>query len=84
MADNNGGGGTTVIALVLGGMLVLVVLIFAFGGFQGFRGGGPDSAPAPKVTENVTIFEREQKPDTNVTIFEQNPAPKSGSSTDKK
>jgi hypothetical protein len=80
MADNNGGGGMPVIAFALGGMLVLLALIFAFGGFPGMRSGpdGPnitDETPAPKVTANVTIFERDRDPDTNVTIFERNRAP---------
>ena len=41
MADNSGG--NTGLALIVGGLVVVVVLFFVFGGVDVFRGGG-DSA----------------------------------------
>ena len=42
MADNNGGGaGTTFLAVIVGGILVLLVALFAFGGIPGMQQKGP-------------------------------------------
>jgi hypothetical protein len=35
MADNGGGAGTTLLAVIVGGILVVLVAIFAFGGIPG-------------------------------------------------
>jgi hypothetical protein len=35
VADGNGGGGNTLLAVIVGGLLVVGVAFFAFGGFPG-------------------------------------------------
>ena len=56
MADDSGGGsGNTLLAVIVGGILVVLVAFFAFGGFPGMHGGakGPSvtiNAPAPTTT----------------------------------
>lgn len=44
MADNSDSGASAMLGVIVGGMLVVLVAIFAFGGgFQWMRGGGsPD------------------------------------------
>jgi hypothetical protein len=42
MADNSGG--NTGLAMIVGGLVVIVVLFFVFGGVDIFRGGGGDGA----------------------------------------
>ena len=42
MADGNGGGaGTTFLAVIVGGVLVVMVAVFALGGFPGMHQKGP-------------------------------------------
>jgi hypothetical protein len=58
MPDDNGGFGNTLLAVIVGGLLVVVVTIFAFGGFPEPRVGtsgsslsfNAPSAPAPTTT----------------------------------
>lgn len=47
--DNGGGAGTTMLAVIVGGILVVLVMVFAFGGFPGMHGG----AKGPSVTINA-------------------------------
>jgi len=47
--DNGGGAGTTLLAVIVGGILVVLVAFFAFGGFPGMHGG----AKGPSVTINA-------------------------------
>jgi len=47
--DNGGGAGTTLLAVIVGGILVVLVAVFAFGGFPGMHGG----AKGPSVTINA-------------------------------
>ena len=46
--DNGGGAGTTMLAVIVGGILVVLVAVFAFGGFPGMH-----AAKGPSVTINA-------------------------------
>lgn len=48
--DNGGGAGTTLLAVIVGGILVVMVAVFAFGGFPGMHGG---AVKGPSVTINA-------------------------------
>ena len=53
MADGNGGGaGTTLLAVIVGGILVVLVAFFAFGGFPGMqhKSGASLTITAPATT----------------------------------
>ena len=46
--DHGGGAGTTLLAVIVGGILVVMVAVFAFGGFPGMH-----AAKGPSVTINA-------------------------------
>ena len=63
MAEDSNSTGNTLLAVIIGGVLVVLVAFFAFGGFNAMQTNNPDSVTIVDDNPDVTL----ELPDVNVT-----------------